>query len=185
VEIVCYKLIVEEIFQAWIPKERISTRVGPQPREFDPETGLYHYRKRTLDPNTGKFSQVDPIGFAGGDVNLYAYVGNNPPNRVDPLGLQPCPSGTQPQFSQQKFALCLGTRLAFKPFIPVGCAVGIVLCVQGNVAGCGLALASCAIVAIDILDCYEAATECVPVLKRPDDPNKFARLLCLRTPPSA
>ena len=31
VEIVRYKAIVEEIFQAWIPKERISTRVGPQP----------------------------------------------------------------------------------------------------------------------------------------------------------
>jgi hypothetical protein len=32
-EIVRYRAIVEEIFQAWIPKERISTEVGPQPVE--------------------------------------------------------------------------------------------------------------------------------------------------------
>jgi len=29
----------------------------------------------------------DPIGFAGGDVNLYRYVQNNPLNSVDPSGL--------------------------------------------------------------------------------------------------
>jgi len=30
----------------------------------------------------------DPIGFAGGDVNLYAYVRNSPLNLFDPLGLE-------------------------------------------------------------------------------------------------
>jgi hypothetical protein len=29
----------------------------------------------------------DPLGFAGGDVNLYRMTGNNPVNRIDPLGL--------------------------------------------------------------------------------------------------
>jgi len=28
----------------------------------------------------------DPIGFAGGDANLYAYVGNSPGNYIDPFG---------------------------------------------------------------------------------------------------
>jgi uncharacterized protein RhaS with RHS repeats len=31
---------------------------------------------------------VDPIGFAGGDVNLYGYVGNGPVNLGDPVGLE-------------------------------------------------------------------------------------------------
>jgi RHS repeat-associated protein len=55
-------------------------------REFDPETGLYFYRARYYDPVTGHFVQQDPIGLAGGDVNLYRYVVNNPVNFVDPSG---------------------------------------------------------------------------------------------------
>jgi len=35
----------------------------------------------------GLFSQ-DPIGFAGGDANLYRYVGNSPTNATDPSGLE-------------------------------------------------------------------------------------------------
>ncbi len=55
-------------------------------REFDPETGFYHYRRRDLDPNTGRFQQPDPITFAAGP-NFYVYLGNNPLTFVDPLGL--------------------------------------------------------------------------------------------------
>ncbi len=55
-------------------------------REFDPETGLYYNRARFYDPALGRFLQPDPIGFADG-LNLYAYVGGNPINFVDPLGL--------------------------------------------------------------------------------------------------
>ncbi len=61
-------------------------------REYDPESGLYFYRARYYDPRAGRFLTKDPIGFAGGDVNLYRYVGNNPITFVDPLGL--CPTGT-------------------------------------------------------------------------------------------
>jgi len=56
-------------------------------REYDLESGLYYYRARYYDPKTGRFWTKDPIGFGGGDVNLYRYVRNNPINFRDPLGL--------------------------------------------------------------------------------------------------
>jgi RHS repeat-associated protein len=56
-------------------------------REYDSETGLYYYRARYYDPEAGRFAGKDPIGFAGGDVNVYGYTANSPVNRVDPMGL--------------------------------------------------------------------------------------------------
>ncbi|MCK4502891.1 MAG: RHS repeat-associated core domain-containing protein, partial [Desulfuromonadales bacterium] len=55
-------------------------------REHDRETGLYYYRARYYDPEVGRFISEDPIGFAGGDVNLYGYVLANSVNYVDPSG---------------------------------------------------------------------------------------------------
>ncbi|MDK9717722.1 MAG: DUF6531 domain-containing protein, partial [Trichlorobacter sp.] len=57
-------------------------------REWDKETGLYYNWFRYYDPMEGRFISKDPIGFAGGDVNLFAYVQNNPINWIDPEGLQ-------------------------------------------------------------------------------------------------
>jgi RHS repeat-associated protein len=50
-------------------------------------TGLYYYRARYYYPKIQRFMNEDPIAFAGGDVNIYAYVGNNPISALDPLGL--------------------------------------------------------------------------------------------------
>jgi RHS repeat-associated protein len=43
-------------------------------RDYDPETGLYYYRARYYDPKAGRFISKDPIGFGGGDVNLFRHV---------------------------------------------------------------------------------------------------------------
>lgn len=58
-------------------------------REFDPESGLYYYRARYYDSNSGRFLNEDPIGFEGLDINLYRYVRNNPLLLSDPFGLSP------------------------------------------------------------------------------------------------
>lgn len=55
-------------------------------REHDSVSGLYYYRARYYDPEIGRFLSEDPLGFGGGDVNLYAYVGNNPLLFSDPRG---------------------------------------------------------------------------------------------------
>lgn len=57
--------------------------------------GLYFYRRRYLSPTFQNFIAQDPIGFAGGDANFYAYVKNNSPNLADPFGTCPqcAPSG--------------------------------------------------------------------------------------------
>ena len=49
--------------------------------------GLYYMRARYYDPTVGRFISEDPLGFGGGDVNLFAYVQNEPINWIDPLGL--------------------------------------------------------------------------------------------------
>ncbi len=69
--------------------------VGKQSYYNDAETGLYllgaggnpNGAGRYYDPELGRFISRDPIGLAGGDVNLYRYAGNNPVNLIDPSGM--------------------------------------------------------------------------------------------------
>ena len=59
---------------------RFSTRYQ------DTETGLYYYGYRYYDPEHGRWLNRDPLGEAGGG-NLYGFVGNDPVNSWDYLGL--------------------------------------------------------------------------------------------------
>ena len=73
-----------ETLRASGPIERMPFRHGTQ--YHDVETGLYSYLFRYYDPGTARWLNRDPIGHDGG-FNLYAYVGNNPLNMIDLLGL--------------------------------------------------------------------------------------------------
>ena len=57
-------------------------------REHDEPMYLYYYRARYYHTDLQRFISEDPIGFAGGDFNVYAYVRNRPTRFVDPKGLQ-------------------------------------------------------------------------------------------------
>ena len=50
-------------------------------------SGLYYYRNRYYNPQLQRFISEDPIEFAGGDVNIYAYVRGNPMSWIDLFGL--------------------------------------------------------------------------------------------------
>ena len=54
----------------------------------DRDTGLVRFGYRDYDPGTGRWTAKDPIGFAGGDTDLFGYVQNNPVNFVDAYGLK-------------------------------------------------------------------------------------------------
>ena len=53
---------------------------------YDPETGLTHFGAREYDAELGRWTSPDPIGFSGGDPNLYGYVVQDPVNLADPYG---------------------------------------------------------------------------------------------------
>ncbi|WP_158304044.1 RHS repeat domain-containing protein [Cellvibrio japonicus] len=55
----------------------------------DDDTGLIRFGYRDYDPETGRWTARDPIGFEGGDTNLYGYVLGDPINWVDIDGLAP------------------------------------------------------------------------------------------------
>ena len=69
-----------------------DTNPGFQPFGFagglyDRDTGLTRFGARDYDPHTGRWTAKDPIDFDGEDTNLYGYVGNDPINTLDPIGL--------------------------------------------------------------------------------------------------
>jgi len=69
----------------------VDTNPGFQPFGFagglyDQHTKLTRFGARDYDAFTGRWTSKDPIGFAGGDVNLYGYVMNDPVNWVDISG---------------------------------------------------------------------------------------------------
>jgi RHS repeat-associated protein len=62
-----------------------SLRFLFQGREFSSATGLYNFRARWYDPQSGRWLSKDPIGLEGG-LNLYAFCGDDPVNCTDPDG---------------------------------------------------------------------------------------------------
>jgi RHS repeat-associated protein len=109
---------------AYLPYGKSASATGPfgyTGQRIDPETnGLYYYRARHYSPALGRFMQTDPIGYAGGN-HLYAYVGNDPLNLIDPLGL----SQDKPQGMQLAGALAIAGTAACIAAEPCGAAVGV------------------------------------------------------------
>jgi RHS repeat-associated protein len=90
-----------EPFGATTPAGQASTSPHQFTGRENDGTGLYYYRARYYHPGLSRFLSEDPLEFAAGDWNLYAYVSNSPLNGTDPLGLMilpPDPSGLGPEW---------------------------------------------------------------------------------------
>ena len=110
-------------------------RYGFTSREVDPVSSIYYYRARWYDTQLGRFLGKDPAGFADGP-NLYAYVGDNPANRMDPSG-KGCWLGgrwcwvrtTSYSIDWAYFSACMGVPLQ-------SLTVGIFVCLGACVVVC-------------------------------------------------
>ncbi|MER0169878.1 MAG: hypothetical protein DU489_04600 [Nitrosomonas sp.] len=77
-----------------------DTNPGFQPFGFagglyDRDTKLVRFGARDYNAEAGRWTAKDPIGFAGGDANLYGYIINDPLNSIDPAGLEGIVIGAQ------------------------------------------------------------------------------------------
>ena len=86
------EIVWEGSYQLWgkpiqeIAHTEIQQNLRYQGQYLDRETGLHYNTFRYYDPDTGRFTQPDPIGLLGG-FNLYQYA-PNPLMWVDPWGLE-------------------------------------------------------------------------------------------------
>jgi RHS repeat-associated protein len=83
--------------------------------------GISFFRNRWYDQATGRWTQEDPIGIAGG-LNLYQFNGNNPLTYTDPFGL--CPDPKDPDCREKVATLKVGATLGLKYEAKLGVVKG-------------------------------------------------------------
>lgn len=117
--------------------EEFSTSEGP-----NGASGRYYNGFRWYRPLYGRYTQPDPVGYAGSAYNLYAYSSNNPYSYLDPLGLS-CSPGIGPTswFTPLLIGLSVAALLIPGIDVPFLLATGAeLLADEAGTAEIGLAL---------------------------------------------
>ena len=79
-------------------------------------SGMQYKRNRYYDPGSGRFTQVDPAGLAGG-LNAYGFGGGDQVNFSDPFGL--CPWHDVGCWEDKMWAASGGTGISGRVIAPV------------------------------------------------------------------
>jgi len=97
-------------------------------RNYDSESGLYYYRMRMYDAESGRFLGHDAMRYREG-MNLFEYLASRPVAGTDPLGLAKKPKMIP--CTQVKREAPLGTRWTLLGDYPSGCVfsgIGVGTC---------------------------------------------------------
>ena len=128
-----------DTFMYWPYGEtRTHTGTNPTALQYAGTAGYYrdgstrtHVRARPLDPQKGRWTSQDPIGWDGGDWNLYRYASNNPASLCDPSGERRL--GVPPAL--QKCLSAKAQRILLAKFQSKKCAAAIrIACKAGGLA---------------------------------------------------
>jgi RHS repeat-associated protein len=76
------------VYHELSPDRNIQNWFGSLVDDMRDATGQMYRRNRYYDPQTGQFTQPDPIGLAGG-LNAYGFAAGDPVTYSDPYGLSP------------------------------------------------------------------------------------------------
>jgi len=100
---------------------------------YDAETGLTRFGARDYNPEIGRWTAKDPIGFGGGQSNFYEYCLNDPINTVDLEGLQSSIFGPIP---------ILGIKISPRALFIAGMSAlgGVTGAIIGGAGGAGAGL---------------------------------------------
>jgi len=169
---------------------RLSERCAPafphEPRSSGQTRGGRYCRARYYHARLQRFISEDPIGFAGGDPNLYAYVFNSPTTLRDPLGLavDPVSLTALAIFCGGGAAINVATKYVLAgrkvtlgeaaSAAAVGCGVGIVTLTAG--IALGLTTATGAVVA-DVATTAESAIVITEKIRRQMGPRGWTEQL--------
>jgi RHS repeat-associated protein len=80
------KAVIKDGTGVGIDKSTIDNTYLFTAREFDSETGMYYFRARYYNVNSGRFVQEDHQVLDAGGNAAYLYVGAAPTNYIDPSG---------------------------------------------------------------------------------------------------